>query len=432
VIPVLAHGVSGRYDLPLPLWLFVYGAAVIVVIVFIALRVSWPRPRFTALGSGRPVPASATRAGSIVHVAMRALGLFTFAIVLIAAVWGVDDAAANIAPYALYIVFWVGFMVACGLIGDVYESVNPFDTLAALLRLPDRTARRDPGQWPAAVLLFSFVWLELAYYEPSSPRVIGRWLALYTLAVLVGAALWGRRWLRAGEGFAALFALFGSLAPVGRDQETGRLRLRCPLTGLASVPVMRGTAAVVIISLGSTTFDGVARTRTWASLVGNASGWSLTGIKTLGLMWVITVVAMLYLGAIRGVARITDRDASELGEQFLPVVIPIAFAYAFAHYFSLLVLDGQNVIALVSDPFGKGWDLFGTFAYTVNYKLLTLREIALVQVTAVLIGHCSGVVTALDKSLELFKRRMAVRAVYPLVAVIVASTAGALLLLLGG
>ena len=44
---------------------------------------------------------------------------------------------------------------------------------------------------------------------------------------------------------------------------------------------------------------------------------------------------------------------------FVPSLIPIALAYAIAHYFSLLVLQGQYLAPLFSDPLGKGWNLIG-------------------------------------------------------------------------
>jgi hypothetical protein len=34
-----------------------------------------------------------------------------------------------------------------------------------------------------------------------------------------------------------------------------------------------------------------------------------------------------------------------------------------SHYVSLLLTAGQFIIPLVSDPFGWGWNLFGTAGY---------------------------------------------------------------------
>ena len=41
-------------------------------------------------------------------------------------------------------------------------------------------------------------------------------------------------------------------------------------------------------------------------------------------------------------------------------VIGCSVAYHLAHYLSMLLVSGQFIIPLVSDPFGLGWDLFGT------------------------------------------------------------------------
>ena len=434
MVHVFAHGVGGRSDLPLPLWLFIDGAAAALIVSFVALRILWPKPRLARASNGRALPTTNGTAVTIVRVALRAVGLLTFAVLLYAAVAGVDDAGSNIAPYLLYVGFWVGLQLFCALIGDIYAVANPFETIAILLRIPERTSRsddRNPEQWTAAVLLLSFVWLELAYHTPSSPRVIGVWLIAYTAAVLTGALLWGREWLRYGEGFAALFALLGHIAPIGRD-EHGHLRLRAPLSALAHVPMRRGTSAVVFVALGSTTFDGLTRTQWWSDLLDQRTGWSATFVTTIGLLWVIAIVAIAYLIATNIAARITDEDAVDVALAFVASLVPIAFAYAVAHYFSLFVFDGQNIIALASDPFGKGWDLFGTIDQTVDYKLVSVNTIAYVQAGAIIVGHVCGVLVAHDRAVERYKPRLAVRTQYPLLAVMVAYTVGGLAILLGG
>ena len=115
---------------------------------------------------------------------------------------------------------------------------------------------------------------------------------------------------------------------------------------------------------------------------------------------------------------------------FIASLVPIAFAYAVAHYFSLLVFDGQNLIALASDPFGRGWDLFGTIDQTVNYRLVSVRTIALVQAGAIVVGHVSGVLVAHDRAVERYRPNLAVRSQYPLLAVMIAYTVGGLAILL--
>jgi hypothetical protein len=280
-------------------------------------------------------------------------------------------------------------------------------------------------------MLFTFLWLELAYYDPAAPRVVALWLGAYSVAALVGAGVWGRGWLRYGEGFAGLFELLSHLSPFFRDGE-GRLRARVPLTGLADVRVRRGTTALVFVSLGSTTFDGLQRSRFWSSVASSHAGWHLTLINTIGLIWVIALVALAYQLAIRATAKLADREVADMARAFVPSLIPIVFAYSVAHYFSNFLFEGQNFIVLASDPLGRGWDLFGTIDNTVNFRLVSTRTIAYVQAVAIVVGHVAGVTAAHDRAVELFPPRRAVRSQYPLLAVMILYTVGGLTLLLGG
>ncbi len=428
-IAVLAHSVGGA-GLPFDRWLFVYGAVLALLLTFFALRMVWLRPRF-ASGATRPFPSPrGGRAGGAVHVVTRAIGLFGFAVVLVAALWGSVDPGSNVTPTALH-VFWVGFIVVCSLIGDVYPAVNPFDTLAWLLRVPRSTGRGAPGRWTAAVLLSSYLWYELAYHDPLSPRRIGAWLATYTVVTMAGAVWWGRDWLRDGEGFAALFGLLGLLAPLGRDRTTGRLRLRAPLTGLSSVDRSNGSLAVLVVVLGAVAFDAFTGTTFWGDVIGARSGWSLTFVDTIGLVWLVAVAAGVYLAAVNVLARLTDGDPRVLAGTFSAVLVPITFGYAVAHYFGLLVYDSQNLYALVSDPFGRGWDLFGTIDHTVDYSVISAQTIALVQGAVIVAGHVGSGIAAHDRALELFRPRTAMAARIPLFVALAVSGAAAMELLLG-
>jgi hypothetical protein len=431
---VLAHGVGARGDLPLPLWMFVYGASVALLLSFAALWLLWPKPRLDAAATGTALPTWVQRAATPLAVAGRVVVFVLFVLTFLIAVFGQPEAAANVAPYLVYVVFWVGMQFVSPVLGNVWRSLNPLDTLAGLGRLPaSARSSRDPGQWTAALMLLSFAWLELAYYEPSNPRVVGLWLGLYTVAALVGAAIWGRCWLRFGEGFAALFGLLAALAPFYRDETTGALRARVPVAGLARVRARRGTAAVVIVVLGSTTFDGVTRTAFWLDLQFEYAlvGWKLTAVNTAGLVATILAVALAFGLSIWATSAIAKRPVRELADAFAPSLIPIVLAYTVAHYFSLLVFESQTTLALASDPFGRGWDLFGTVQWEPDYTALSPGAIAWVQVLAIVIGHVIGVLAAHDRAVELFPGRLAARSQIPLVAVMVVFTVAGLTLLLG-
>ena len=430
---MLAHGVGGRSDLPLPLWLAAYGAALALLISFVALRILWPRPLLARLSVSGAVPSPLQALRRPAHLVLRVVGLALFALTLSASIVGSDQTVANVAPYAVCVVFWVGVALASAIVGDVFRAANPFDTIAIALRIPEATGRPDPGAWPGAVMLLSFAWLELAYHEGcGDPRALAWWLSGYSVAALVGARVWGRSWLRTGEGFAALLGLFARLAPLHWDAVSGRLRLRAPLSGLASVRETTGTLAVVVVALGSTTFDGFTRSQIWNDIVGQRIGWDRTVVSTVGLLWVIGVVAGCWLAVTRVTARMLDRDPTEIATMFVASLVPIALGYAVAHYFSLLVFDGQSFLVLLSDPFARGWDVFGTTDHLIDYRLVSARTIAYVQVASIVVGHIAGVVVAHDRAVEAFEPRDATRSQYPLLAVMILYTVAGLLLLLGG
>lgn len=433
---VLAHGLGGRTDLPIPMWMVLYGGATVVVISFAALAVLWPRPRWADGNPGVLIGTAPRPAGSVAWTVARVLGLAVFLLVLAATIFGESDPQENLAPTFIYITFWVGLTFASGLVGDVWRALNPFDTLSRFFAGNSTgDAPRDPpalGYWPAVAGIFAFVWLELVYPDRTEPGVLGVAIGLYTGAVLIAAMAWGPGWLRQGEGFTALFGVLGHGGVLGRSGDE-RLRLRPPFAGLATLAPERGLQALVLVVLGSTTFDGLTRTPFWNDVSSRYSGFANTALGTAGLIWAILVVAVVYVGAIRVMARLVgDEDPNELMLAFAPSLVPIALAYSVAHYFSLFVLEGQGLLALLSDPFGFGWDVFGTADRTIDYALLSTATISYIQAGAIVAGHIAGVVVAHDRALALFGPRDATRSQYPLLAAMVTYTVGGLFLLLGG
>ena len=429
---LVAHGIGGRTDLPLSVWMFGYGAAAALVVSFAALAVFWPEPRLEAPGTGSDDPRDQQHDDvGPGNRALQVLGLVVFVLVLGAAIVGEDAVARNLAPVAVYVLFWVGLTLVCALVLDVWnEGLNPFLALGSAVA-PAEPRPYRLGHWPASAGLLGFVWVELVHPDRAQPRVLAVLLVAYT-AVVVGAAVrWGRPWLRQGETFAAWFGLLGGMAPVGRDRVDGRLGLRPPLVGLAHAAPRPGTLTLVLVALGSTAFDGLTRSSFWGGVLDGRSPEESVPQATLGLLASILVVAALYLGAMRVAAVTTGRPTLELADTFVHSLVPIALAYAVAHYFSLLVLEGQAAIALVSDPFGQGWDLFGTASRSIDYTAVSPNAIAYVQVAAIVAGHVAGVVLAHDRALARFPKALATRSQYPLLAAMIAFTVGGLALLLG-
>lgn len=432
---LLAHGVGTRADLPVPVTLAILGAAVAVMVSFLALGLLWPKPRLRGEQAGAALPlalqtlldATATR------VLLRVLALAIAGLVLTVALVGPVDPPANIAPWAFFITFWVGLVPASLLLGPVWRLLNPLRSVHAVLtRLTGQAPGADRlealGFWPAAGSLLAFCWFELAYPERSSPAKVGTFLVVYSLVQLVAALYFGAGWFARGDGFEVYSTLLGRLSPLGRRAD-GHLVLRSPLDGAAGLPTTRGLAGVVVVLVGSTAFDGLTRTPYWQNgpgISGDARslpqlvGLTLTVALVAGLYWVATTVA----GKVAG---LPDGPAV-----YAHSVIPIAAGYAIAHYFSLLLLDGQLTWILASDPFQHGLNLFGTAANAVNYTAVRPRTISVVQVAAIVVGHILGVVLAHERAVTVSSGHRARTAQYPLLLVMVFFTIGGLLLLLGG
>lgn len=450
---ILAHAFGGRADLPLPLWMFGYGAAAAVVMSFAALGLFWQTPRLEDGRRERTLASTDAPLLRALAILARVAGLTAFAVVLVAAAIGDNSSRTNLAPVTVYIVFWVGLLFVSGLVGDVWRVLSPFDTLAAIgQRLSGRRRAgatgeeeeeddpldgeeegRDWGYWPAALGLLGFVWVELVFPDRAVPRTLFALMAGYTVLVLAATARFGREWLREGEAFTALFGVVAHAAPLHRGDD-GRLHLRAPFAGLATLEWRPGLEALVLVALGSTTFDGVTRTQFWLDLAGDLDGNTRTLADTAGLLWAVGIVALAYVGAMRVAARLVDgrMTPEALRAAFVHSLVPIALAYSVAHYFSLLVLEGQAAIALVSDPLGRGWDLFGTSNRVVDFTAVSTLTVAYVQCAAIVVGHIAGVVMAHDRALVLFDKRTATRSQYPLLAAMVLFTVGGLFLLLGG
>lgn len=434
--PAAAHGVGGRTDLPVPGWQLAWAAGFAVASSFVALGAFWTTPKLVAAATGIELGAPIQKVRRAALPLVRLVVLGVFGVVWYAAAFGNADPAVNIAPTAIFITFWVGMQIVSVVLGDVWDEINPVATLAdaaatAWSRVRGRPVPADTGTsyWPAVVAIFSFAWMELAYHGGADPRALAVWLTTY-VAVMVGGTLWrGRGWVRRADGFAVLFALLGSLSPLYRKD--GRLRVRAPLAGVAAVEARPGTRAFVLTVLGTTTFDGFTRSSIWKDVIANRGGWDATVVKTIGMVAVVLVVSALYQAAMHLVGRVTGESPVMLADRFAPTLVPIVFAYAIAHYFSLFVLEGQAVFILASDPFGRGWDLWGTVDWTVDYRLIATGTIAWIQTVAIAVGHVLGVAAAHDLAVGRYGHRLAVRSQYPMLAVMIAYTVIGLLLLLG-
>jgi hypothetical protein len=404
--------------------------------------VLWTSPKLENARE-RPLPDGLQRVllSRVLRVALGGASVALFVLVVAAGLVGKDSPLLNLAPTFVYVVFWLGVPLLSVLLGDVWRVLNPWravadaaawagDRLGAGWRAPLEYPQRL-GRWPAAALLFSFAALELAYTDPSSPRKVAIAACVYSWLTWTGAAAFGRSaWFSNGDGFSAYFGLLALMAPFRVRRNEGRREIvaRPPLAGLTRLDARPGTIALVSVALGSVAFDGLSRTRWWQDRIYLKSDPEVFALAVLGLAAAALFVAVTYLVAVAG-ARALGGVHEGLRAGFLGSLVPIAFAYLVAHYFSLFVLEGQNAIVLFSDPFDSGWDLFGTRDFQPD-RAIDPRTIWYVQVGALVVGHVLGLVVAHDRALSLSRStRSAVRTQYAMLALMVLYTVGGMWIL---
>ena len=443
---VFAHGIAERADLPIPEWLFGWAAAVVLIVSFAGLAILWQSPRLE-----RPRLRRVARVPGWVDVACGAIGVAVFGVVVYAGLAGSQTATANLTPTFVYVHFWVGLVVASVLLGDVFRLFNPWRALAratgwAVSRLAP-SATPDPlpyperlGRWPAAAAILAFGWLELAYQSRDDPSTLAVLALAYALVQLAGMSFYGvEAWSSRADGFAVYFNLFARLSPWERRE--GVLHLRPPLSGVTSLAAAPGTVALLCAVIGITTFDGFSQGKLWADLAPDVEqrlldlGLSVRGAVevtfSLGLLAAVAFVALVYWLGVSGMHTVgRGHRTRELARAFVHTLVPIGFAYALAHYFSLLVFQGQATGFLVSDPLGEGSDLFGTADMQIDYSFISANGIWYVQVGALVVGHVAGLVLAHDRALTIYEDvREATRSQYWMLLVMIGFTSLGLWLL---
>ena len=444
---LLFHGLGPVKDLPVPTWLFYWGGAVVLVVSFLLLGLLWRQPLLARHSRGRAAPhrLSAVLLSTPLRVVVQTVSVLLLALVFATALLGNDDPFRNFAPTWIYVIFWLGVPFLSVLLGDVWRVLSPWRAIAdgfawARLRLGRAPARVEAyparlGRWPAAVALFAFVSLELAYKEPADPLTSLGGRDLH--CELFGYATFGREtWHTRGEGFAVAFGYLARMAPLAVDR-----RLRVAGRSRASPATRRvpGSLAVIAVMLGSVAFDGVSRTSRWQNLiadvkdpyipdsVGTAELLAML-VNLAGLLAFCLLVALAYR-ACCAVMRRSIAHAGSLVPDFLLSLVPIAFVYALAHYFSLSVTQGQYIWPLLSDPFGR-LGLLGSADYRPNLAILTPHTIWYVQAGALVAGHVVGLAVAHDRAVTLFAdRRRALLSQVAMLVLMVVYTVGGLWIL---
>lgn len=418
-VPIFLHGFGARYDLPIPLSLYLYGAGAIVVLTFVLVGVFTRRDaggteiRYPRLEAPWLARAGNARASQVVG---GVIGVVALVAVVVTGLLGSSDPTRNPAVYLVWIYLWVGILLLTALVGNVWTYLNPFAALArwrggdggpgpGWRRLPERI-----GIWPAVVAFFGVAWLELASGVSSRPAVVAILALAYTVYTLAGMAVFGRAvWLSRCEAFTVLFGVAARFGPVeterAPDGTVERAWLRPWGVGLLA-PVTAGWDRIVfvILMLSDLAFDGIEATPPWFALtqsatplyevvgatagrvVLNTAGLVAVGVVFLGIFTVFVRLMLVLGGARRGQLATTTAFAFTL--------VPIALVYAFAHYYTYLLVQGQGLIPLLADPLARGWNLLPVGGYQANWTLAQANVVWDAQVVLIVLGHVIAVYLA--------------------------------------
>jgi hypothetical protein len=448
--PASAHGFGQRYDLPIPLSFYLVGTAAAVLVSFIIVGLlvrEAPRPRAPWHIDLLAVPVVRWIASPRSASVLRLLTLAAFIITIIAGFRGDQNPYKNIAPTMVWVIWWVGLAYVSAFVGNLWALINPWRTIFGAVETIYRgiTGRAELslrryypealGVWPAFALLLAFSWIELVYPNPAMPRFIA-WLAIvYSVLTFIGMFQFGcERWLQRGEVFTLVFGTFARFAPIELRLGARReLWLRPFGAGLLdSSAVSTSMMAFVLLLLASVLYDGALGTPEWGKLEGTLAAhlsafgdFKLMAVRTAGLVAFWLVFLGAYVGVCAVMSAVTAKRPPPLAmaQRFAFTLVPIAIGYHLAHYLTFLVIQGQYIIPLVSDPFGFGWDLFDTAAYRVDIAVVGARFAWYAAVTAILIGHIAAVYLAHREAMQVLDTRAAaLRLQVPLTALMVAYT----------
>jgi hypothetical protein len=455
-----AHSFGRLYTLPVPFWLYAYGAAAALLLSFLVAAFFIGAPRAHTQPWCLELSDRAWM-HALRRVHLKAVLQFTAVALLLLCIatglWGTRDPYRNFNMTFFWIMFLLCFAYLTALCGDVYAALNPWRSLALGIdrawsgfsrgrwRYPQKLAH-----WPALTLYMAFIWIELfAFTRPHSLAVV---LIAYTVTTLGGIGAFGvGAWLRYGEFFGVMLTLIAKMAPL--DYAPGRyLRLRAPFSGLLRSSAHSWSLLLfVLFMLSSTAFDGLRATVPWYMLFwGDATGvlhdWLgqspimayprlrpyYLAYETLWLIaspFLYLAVYLLFVAASKVLGR-SPLSVRELALRFAFSLLPIALVYNITHYYTLILTQGVKIISLLSDPFGYGWNLFGTAGLLRAPILPNLGTVWHTQVGLILFGHIVSVWLAHVEALRIFPTpRRALLSQLPMLLLMVAFTTAGLWIL---
>jgi len=478
---VHAHGFGERYELPLPLPLFIVGGAATVVLSFVLMgflirensRI-FTYPRFNLL----LVPPIRILFSSACLGTLKIASVLIFILIILTGLFGNQRPVDNLTPTFVWVIWWIGLGFIVSSLGNVWSFLNPWkiifswwessyklflntDKYPSPVRYP-----KQFGIWPAVVLFLGFAWMESAFVDSVVPRILANFIIAYSLITWTGMVIFGKhQWLRHGEIFNIVFGFMAKLSitevrvldfRVCRDHcrgncktknnecidcyecfeysEVREFNLRPPVVGVTiTYCTIPGAVAMVMLLLATVSFDGFSATPEWVGIqtyfIINFPGLTyqfLNGALIANSIGLI-IAPLLFAGIFSLFLKLMYRSVGSRGPNvsglmaaFVLSLLPISIAYNYAHFISLLMVQGQQVIPLISDPFGVDWDLFGTATYQVNFGIIRPQMLWIFVILVIITGHIAAVYLSHIKALELYRKsNIALKSQFPMLVLMV-------------
>ena len=434
-LPLLAHAFGQTYNLPVPLWLFLFGGAATVIVSFVLASLLVDVKNSLYDYPKRLIKILPPKGLQIVSTVAVIVYFFT----IVAGVIGDQRFTHNITPTLFWVVLLVGLAHLSVLVGNIWPFINPFwqiinwiESFAGKQFRPYRLYPERLRYLPALASYVVLAWIELLSYGWGIvPLNLASLLAIYGLTTTIGVVLYGKAaWFRYGDFFSVFFSLFGRIAIF--EYNDNKVYLRPPFVGLL-VGAKKSSIFLffVLFMLSSTAFDGLKETTAYSSVTDWLARWPL--VSNLDSRAIDTILLLAFplaffaaywfcLWTMKQIVK-TKYSVMDLASRFSLALIPIAIAYSVAHYFTVLVIQGQLMIQLISDPLGLGWNLFHTATYSINAGIINAATVWYIQLTLIIFGHVAAVYLAHITALRTFVTGQRVlTSQYPMLALMVVYT----------
>jgi len=445
-----AHGFGERYDLPVPFNYFMVAAAstVLLSFVFMAYFIRTTSISYSYLRFNLYSVVGFRKIFAIITTVSKLFAVLLFLLVILTGFFGTKEPLDNFAPTFVWIIWWVGIVFFTALLGNVWLILNPWLILYTVYeKFSSRqslllTWPKNFDAWPAVTFYLMFCWIENVYVQSSQPFNLAVLILIYTVLTFTGMFVFGKHvWLRNADPFFVLFQLFSKFSPIefrvinencvhknnngqintnllmpvlystdclqcweNCDADKKEINIRPWFVGLASGGRVNVSIMVFhIIALATVTFDGFSETPAWVGIqnllwpiVSPLPGSTVGIISSLGIFLIPIFSGLVYVWVCSKVSKFSNNkiSTSEVILRFVFSLVPIAIAYNFSHYISFIVITGQNIIPLLSDPFGFGWNLIGTSNYIPYLTIIDAQFVWLFSLAALVIGHVISVYIA--------------------------------------